>query len=204
MIPFEIPHSWIRFRAADYGYSSPSCVLWGAIERSTNTLYIHRELYITKKTPDELGRMIMEREIRDPTPYDSVLDESCFNKKGTISEGEQLNKYNLRFRPSDRDRIAGKLQIHKRLKVNETTKKPQLIIFNTCVNLIRELASIPLSKNDSEDVDTKASDHAYDALRYMCMLRRVDTPLPMDRIRQLQGIYSSMQRREVLDPVFNY
>jgi len=36
---------------------------------------------------------------------------------------------------------------------------------------------IPLSKKNSEDVDTNASDHAYDALRYLLMSRpRVDHP----------------------------
>ena len=33
------------------------------------------------------------------------------------------------------------------------------------------MAGIPLSKTNSEDVDTKAEDHAYDALRYMLMCR---------------------------------
>lgn len=199
-----VPNSWIRFRSMDYGYSSPSCVLWGAMDRFTNTLVIYRELYIKQKTPDEIGAMIVRMEANDPTPTDAVLDESCFNRKGTISEGEQLNKHGLRFRASDRDRISGKLQIHKRLKKDEVTGKPKLIILKGCRNLIRELGNIPLSKTDSEDVDTKASDHAYDALRYMCMLRKVDTPMPMDRIRMLQSRYQEMNRRTVFDPVFNY
>ena len=29
--PFELPTNWPRIRAADYGYASPSCVLWGAL-----------------------------------------------------------------------------------------------------------------------------------------------------------------------------
>ena len=44
-------------------------------------------------------------------------------------------------------------------------------IFNTCQNLIRELQSIPLSKTNPEDVDTRAEDHIYDALRYGIMSR---------------------------------
>ena len=30
--PYELPNNWIRIRSADYGYSSPSCVLWGAVD----------------------------------------------------------------------------------------------------------------------------------------------------------------------------
>lgn len=49
--------------------------------------------------------------------------------------------------------------------------RPKLQIFSTCKNLIRELYTLPLSETNSEDVDTKAEDHAYDALRYLVMSR---------------------------------
>jgi len=44
-------------------------------------------------------------------------------------------------------------------------------IFNSCPHLIRELQTIPVDKTRPEDVDTKAPDHAYDALRYLIMSR---------------------------------
>jgi len=37
--------------------------------------------------------------------------------------------------------------------------------------LIRELQTIPVDRARPEDVDTKAADHAYDALRYLIMSR---------------------------------
>ena len=49
--------------------------------------------------------------------------------------------------------------------------RPRLQIFSSCPNLIKELQSIPADKNDPEDVDTHAQDHAYDALRYAVMSR---------------------------------
>ena len=75
-----------------------------------------------------------------------------------------------KLRRADKNRVQGKVQIHEYLKVQQNGR-PKLQIFNTCRNLIRELQSIPLAKNNSEDVDTHASDHAYDALRYMIMSR---------------------------------
>ncbi len=68
-------------------------------------------------------------------------------------------------------RIAGKNLIHKYLAVNEFTNKPKLFIFDTCKELIEELSSLPIDKNDQEDVDTDCADHAYDALRYGLMSR---------------------------------
>ena len=79
----------------------------------------------------------------------------------------------VRWTPSDRNRLQGKMEIHRRLADNPLTTLPRIRIFNTCTNTIRQLAGIPLSKTNSEDVDTKAEDHAYDALRYMVMCRDI-------------------------------
>ena len=173
--PFEVPNGWTRIRAADFGFSSPSAILWGAVDYDNN-IWIYRELYISKVTADQLGRMIREVESGDGKIYDAVLDSSCWARRGDRgpSIAEMLNAEGCRFRPSDRSpgsRISGKIEIHKRLMVDEDTEEPRLRIFENCPNLIRQLNSLPLDKNNPEDVDTKAEDHAYDALRYMVSSR---------------------------------
>ena len=161
--PFEIPRSWSRIRAADYGYSSPSCVLWGAIDFDGN-LWIYRELYGKGFTGEQLAERILELEYDDPTIQTAVLDESCFSRTGHgLSIAESMNRLNLRFMASNRDRLAGKIEMHKRLGDNDM-EEPRLRIFNNCKRLIRTLPTLPLSKTNPEDVDTKADDHAYDAL----------------------------------------
>ena len=72
--------------------------------------------------------------------------------------------------------MSGKIELHRRLTLNDRTGEPRLRIVSTCTNLIRTLPTLPLSKTNSEDVDTKAEDHAYDALRYMCMTRQTGLP----------------------------
>ena len=47
--PFDIPSNWPRFRAADYGYSSYSGVLWFAVAPSEQ-LVVYRELYVSANT----------------------------------------------------------------------------------------------------------------------------------------------------------
>ena len=173
--PFEVPNGWTKIRAADFGFSSPSAILWGAVDYDNN-IWIYRELYISKVTADQLGRMIREVESGDGKIYDAVLDSSCWARRGDRgpSIAEMLNAEGCRFRPSDRSpgsRISGKIEIHKRLMVDEDTEEPRLRIFENCPNLIRQLSSLPLDKNNPEDVDTKAEDHAYDALRYMVSSR---------------------------------
>ena len=169
--PFEMPTNWPRIRAADYGYASPSCVLWGAIDWDDN-IWIYRELYVKQHTAEQLADKILEVEQTDPQPHYTVLDSSCWNKTGFgPSIAETMMRLGVRWIPSDRNRLQGKMEVHRRLADNPLTTLPRIRIFNTCSNTIRQLAGIPLSKTNSEDVDTKAEDHAYDALRFMVMCR---------------------------------
>ena len=173
--PFEVPKGWQKFRAADWGYASPACVLWFAIDYDNN-LWVYRELYTKKITADVFARKVLELEHGEYIRY-GVLDASTWAKRGDIgpSIAETMIQQGCRWRPSDRtpkSRISGKLEIHKRLKPSETEKKePGLRIFSTCRNLIRTFPLLPLDDNNPEDVNTDAEDHAYDALRYGCMSR---------------------------------
>ena len=172
--PFEVPRGWPRFRTADYGYSSPSCILWGAVDHD-GTIWIYRELYAKRLTADALADAIFEAEALDPPMYASVLDKSCWNRvAGAPSVAQTMIERGIRWLPSNSDRMSGKLELHKRLQLNEDSGEPYLKIFTTCTNLVRSLPTIPLSCTNSEDVDTKSEDHAYDALRYLCMLRQIN------------------------------
>ena len=169
--PFELPTNWPRIRAADYGYAAPSCVLWGAIDWDNN-IWVYRELYEKHLTAEELADKILEAEQLDPIPHYTVLDSSCWNKTGFgPSIAEVMMRQGVRWTPSDRNRIQGKMEVHRRLAKEPYSGEPRLRIFSSCSNIIKQLAGIPLSKTNSEDVDTKAEDHAYDALRYMMMTR---------------------------------
>ena len=170
--PFEIPKGWYKFRAADWGYSSPACVLWFAVDYNNN-LWLYRELYVQKITADIFARKVLELEHEDYINY-GVLDSSTWAKRGDVgpSIAETMIRSGCRWRPSDRSpksRINGKLEIHKRLMI--TDKEPGIRVFKTCKNLVRTLSTLPLDKSNQEDVDTHAEDHAYDALRYGCMSR---------------------------------
>jgi hypothetical protein len=105
-------------------------------------------------TAEQLADKILEAEELDPLPHYTVLDSSCWNKTGFgPSIAETMMRVGVRWTPSDRNRIQGKMEVHRRLADDPYTNEP------------------PLSKSNSEDVDTKAEDHAYDALRYMVMTR---------------------------------
>jgi|TARA_R110000824_G_scaffold120278_2_gene275380 hypothetical protein len=198
--PFQLPIGWERVKGIDYGYAAESCCLWGILDAQDGTLIIYRELYRKGLTGLDLGRIITEMEIEDPFSVQGVLDTAAWARTGTTGPtvGETLQQLGHKLRRADKNRIQGKIQIHEYLKLQQSGR-PRLQIFNTCPNLIRELQGIPLSKTRPEDVDTNASDHAYDALRYLIMSRpRISDPL--ERIRQIkrESIYKPV------DPDFGY
>ena len=197
--PFDLPTNWPRIRAADYGYSAPSCVLWGAIDWDNN-IWVYRELYAKHLTAEQLADRILEAEQIDPLPHYTVLDSSCWNKTGFgPSIAEVMMRQGVRWTPSDRNRIQGKMEIHRRLADDPYTKEPRVRFFSTCQNIVKQVAGIPLSKTNSEDVDTKAEDHAYDALRYM-MMTRISGYASIHK--QLGAIKNHVHR--VQDEVFGY
>jgi hypothetical protein len=91
------------------------------------------------------------------------------------------------------------MELHRRLANDPYTEEPRLRIFATCQNTVKQMAGIPLSKTNSEDVDTKAEDHAYDALRYMVMTRMSGYA----SIHQQLGAIKN-QVHKVQDEVFGY
>ena len=198
--PFQIPVHWERVKGIDYGYASESACIWAALDPSDGTLIIYRELYRKGLTGEDLGYRITEMELEDPFSVAGVLDTAAWNRTGTTGPtvGETLVKQGHKLRRADKNRIQGKIQIHEYLRLQQSGR-PRLQIFNNCPNLIRELQSIPLDKANPEDVDTKAQDHAYDALRYLIMSRpRINDPLAELRNLRTQQAYTPS------DSVFGY
>jgi len=193
--PYEIPQSWAKFRACDYGYGSFTGVVWMAVTPSEQ-LVVYRELYCSKVTASDLADMILQAEANDGTIRYGVLDSSLWHNRGDTgpSLAEQMNMKGCRWRPSDRSRgsrVSGKNEIHRRLQVDEFTEEPRLVFFSSCTNIIAQLPSIPLDKKNPEDVDTNAEDHLYDALRYGIMTRPRSSIWDYNPAKQRSGFQAS-------------
>ena len=174
--PFDIPAEWRRFRSCDFGYSSFSAVHWFAIDPSYETLYVYRELYVSKHTGRDLAEAVLKAERGESISY-GVLDSSCWHNRGQIgpSIAEEMIAAGCRWRPSDRSagaRVAGKNQLHQRLQVDPITELPGIVFFNTCRQIIADLPVIPSDPKGGDDIDVRhRSDHAYDSVRYGVMSR---------------------------------
>ncbi len=202
---YDVPKEWPRFRCADFGYSSPACVLWIAIDFDNN-LIVYREYYGAGLTAEALGSKVLELDQGEPIRT-GILDSSTWSKRGDIgpSIAEVMNQMGCNWRPSDRSkgsRIAGKLELHRRLAIDPITLKPRLTIMDNCTNLIRTLPTLPLDDTNREDVDTRADDHAYDALRYGIMSRPLNTGQEINFIEDLRRGQANEGRP--VDTIFGY
>lgn len=197
--PFEIPNEWKKFRACDFGYGSASGVLWFAVTPE-DEIIVYRELYVSKRLAEDLAVDILEAEQEERISY-GMLDSSCWHQRGDTgaSIAERMIAKGCLWRPSDRSkgsRVAGKNEVHRRLQVDETTERPRMVIFSTCLNLIAQLPVIPLDANNPDDVDTKSEDHLYDALRYGLMSR--------PRAHHWDYSFSSNKQYTPFDNTFGY
>jgi len=199
--PFDVPRNWLRFRTCDWGYSSAACVLWIAVDFDNN-FWVYREHYTQRVTADLFARQVLEKE-RDEYIRYGILDSSTWARRGDAgpSIAETMIREGCKWRPSDRSprsRVAGKLELHKLLSKDPDTGQPKLKVFSNCTNLVRTMPMLPVDKNNPEDVDTHAEDHAYDALRYGVMSRSMH-PKSYEANR-----YTEKEKFTPADRVFGY
>lgn len=184
--PIEIPDHWMRYRAADWGSSSPFCVLWIAVsdgsipEIPRECLVVYREWYGGSRpnvgirlTAEEVADGILEREAEKIDM--SVLDPAAFARDGGPSIAERMAARRVHFHPADNSRVGkrgamgGWDIVRQRLKGQD--EKAMLLIFSTCQHLIRTVPALQHDEQRPEDLNTNSDDHAADALRYGCLAR---------------------------------
>lgn len=221
-----------RAVGVDYGVADPFAAVWGAL-MPDGTVVIYRETGGTDLTAAEQAQIIKdsedegERTASRPVPVNA--DRSMWNRTGKSGaklpsgddrpdKGSIAWDYYKAFGPalkkSNSDRLAGWALIDKLLRPRpcdgscgnpDCEGHPRLVIYSNCVNLIRDLASLPRAKRNPEDAATEnVNDHYPDSLRYLLMdlvnypKRRYTTaPSAEERLRQgvAKPITSGLRKR---------
>jgi hypothetical protein len=123
--------------------------IWFAIEPKTEKVFVYRELYVSKVLAIDLADMILDAEKYDGLIRYGMLDSSLWHQRGDTgpSLADQMIGRGCRWRPADRSkgsRVAGKNEIHRRLQVDQYTEAPRIVFFNTCVQIIADLPTLPI------------------------------------------------------------
>ena len=187
--PTDLPKSWPRWKALDWGFAKPYCCLWFAVDYDDQVI-VYRELYGwtgkpdegVRETPSEVAKKIrqIERDAGEKEIF-GLADPAIWGNVGQsdMSIGDQFASDGVYFNRAQNNRLAGKAQIHHRLRgwgFGTENWKPGLVISEKCLNLVRTLPMMSSDPRNPEDVDTRTEDHAYDALRYGLMHREWATP----------------------------
>lgn len=201
--PFTIPRDWRRFRAMDWGFNDPCCVLWFAVAPDSH-LYVYREIYKTQTQAsvmaqrvkncsiafDENGNQYTERITYTAASPDMWQRRGLEDVMGGETIAETFIRNGVPLIKADNDRLNGWMRVRENLAI-APDGKPYLQIFSTCRDLIRTLPILTFDKHDHEDVGDNCEDHAAEALRYGLMTR----PSPAKR-RQAEA-----KRRAAADPL---
>lgn len=82
---FEIPRSWPRYRAVDFGYTNPFCCGWFAVDPD-GRLYLYREIYYTKRTvkvhSEQINRLTAQERITATIADHDAEDRATLAENG--------------------------------------------------------------------------------------------------------------------------
>jgi phage terminase large subunit len=189
--PFHIPSWWERFTSFDWGFTSPACTLWHAVDPN-GRVFTYREAYITKRETTWLAKYNVKLSAGEHLRY-NASDPACFNPDRGPSVAEVMANAGWQMIASDNDRVHGWARMREYLawemnEAGELVRPPMWQIFDQdkefpglgCPNLIRTLPAQVHDEHDPEDVNTHGEDHAPDAARYAFMTRPKLSTIPIE------------------------
>ena len=170
--PFDIPSAWPKWRTIDAGYTNPFVCLWVAQDPETKFFYIYDEHYLAQQTTRYHSEIINGKSFGQYF-RGTFIDPSA---KQQLAELGQYGIYcmqaiNVVGSSASDDYKTGISRISELLKPNPLNGLPQLYVFNTCRNVIKEFESYrweeKRSGHGANEIPHKEDDHAMDSLRYL-------------------------------------
>ena len=154
---FQIPDHWARCYGMDVGWNR-TAVVWGAIDRETDTLYLYSEHYRGQAEP-----IIHADAIKGRGDWVSgVIDPASRGR--SQKDGEQLYEqylqHGLNITPAVNAREAGIYAVWERLSGGK------IKVFKSMTSWLSEFR---LYRRDERGQIVKENDHLMDATRYLVM-----------------------------------
>ena len=190
----SIPTDWWVGRVMDWGSAAPCVVGYMAISPGdtlgdryipAGSTVFFSELYLGQADkPDEglnltTGQLcdriraheslILSEKIYEGTIRAHAGDSNLFAREGSGQTiGDELSRAGVRFikpKKGPTSRVQGLALMRRLLKDAGDREKPGLYFMERCRYCISTIPSLPMDKNNPEDINTKANDHCYDMVR---------------------------------------
>jgi hypothetical protein len=158
--PIQFPAWYVRAYGMDVGWNR-TAVIWGALDRETDVLYLYSEHYMAQEKPIVHADAIRARGAWIPGVIDPAArgrsqdDGKKLYETYTDPEGCRLN-----LAPSSNAVEAGIYDIQTRLSTG------RLKVFKTLTNWLMEYR---IYRRDEKGKIVKDNDHALDATRYLIL-----------------------------------
>lgn len=163
--PFEIPKSWRKYRAIDYGLDRLVC-LWIAITPERQ-VYVYREFAESNLAISTAAKGIIERTPSGEDIYATLAPPDLFSRsqESGRSKATIFSEFGVNFTKTSNDREAGWLAIKELLC--DTGRGAALKIFSNCRELIKCLPALTVDPVRPTDTRSEPHEltHAPDALR---------------------------------------
>ena len=181
---FDAPTSWVKRGGVDFGTTAP----WAAylyaedpsviddIDPTLRRVYVYHEWY-EKGTDAQVQAKKMQPVCARQQNLIVIQLPPDMNNPGTINRGvtpasvyrKYLNPLGIAVtiapRAGRNHRKHRKDLLHRFLSI-APDGKPWLQVMDNCRILADQIPSLPIDPNRPDDVDTRAEDHAYDALTH--------------------------------------
>jgi len=219
--PFEIEDYWPVKAGYDYGYTNPFALTVVAYE-SEKRFYMIDEIYLKEKDLYEQAKIMKEKPYWDRIQQ-TFADPSIWTKnqhhKQASGKTENRSMGDILERDLDIFMTPGDNSVGCDLAFRDLLnsvlwrdlENPQLVIFNTCTNTLREMRHLKYKQwatktaqeksNMPEEIVSK-NNHAWDALKYLVLATHAEAPPRLDypdgSWGKLMRYLGSMQKREEL------
>lgn len=169
--PFEIPDTWERFAALDYGFDM-FAVLWFAAD-GDGRIYVYREYCESGLTISAAADALVRESGGDRLSYVAASPDLWNRRQDSGKSGYMIMSEREGLPPlikADDRRIIGWRYLREYLASGDDNE-PRLKIFSNCNELIRCLPALCHDRHRPEDVsgEPHSITHAPEALRYGVM-----------------------------------
>jgi hypothetical protein len=174
---FKIPDDWRRFRSMDWGFKSPGCVHWWAMDHEGN-LVCEREMTFKEQSATMIAHAIkkVEMDLKLWGPNGSEItgpaDTQLWERRGdhVQSKAEEMMKVGVRWVAADKKARTRNAELMQG-RISDYARNggdPGIVFFEKCVMVIRSIPRVMASPLDPNTPVDATDDHHFDSALYAC------------------------------------
>lgn len=193
--PFPIPEHWRRYRTMDYGLDMLACY-WVALN-DNGKAYVYKEKYKSDLVISDAAQAV--KDMTNERIQATYAPPDLWNRRQETgrSAAEIFYTNGVPLYKANNNREQGWLDLKEWLKPYKDEQgimTANLVIFDTCPNLIRTIPQLMRDEKNPNDVDSKSNHeltHGPDAMRYFCAGRPTPYTVPKQRKLDKNAAFSN-------------